>query len=491
FDLIVGDPYTELAQYDFFALVVQYPSSTGEIHTLDEITDFAHQKKALVTVAADLLSLVLLKAPADFDVDIVVGNAYASGDRSSTDTMTNVALTSSSGERDYTRVENLTKLTNDLDQRLVALDGTVNVVFEALQRNIHAYHDSLSQALARMHYKGVQGEQLLEGFIQNVANLSPAQVKSELIEEGAAEVNFETIDAQSVESTETSNQLERDLGTVENVEVYHQDEGDNLAVTLDETIDNIEFSQTQQDSEHTSRTSDLENAISQLEEDSVSKVVSEELEQDIKSDVEVVEQVETKEQVIEREVVKEADAFDTPERMEAVLSELIKSTSPTEEIAVDNSLESSNDDEVDELYASLFDSENLTSSNSPTPPQEVLTPAIDVENIPTSTESLSQSSETQTEKEVVSREVVFEYIPPSTESTTESTDEISESLSLLENNQPSATNLESKPENQALDDNLVKNIESTTQNPQQLNPINPTTTKTYKRTTQAANEDTI
>jgi hypothetical protein len=65
------------------------------------------------------------------------------------------------------QVERLSRLANKLDQKLLALDGTVNVVFEALQGNIHTYHESLSQALAKMHSKGVQGEQLLASFIGN------------------------------------------------------------------------------------------------------------------------------------------------------------------------------------------------------------------------------------------------------------------------------------------------------------------------------------
>ncbi|NDJ24148.1 hypothetical protein GS682_21365 [Nostoc sp. B(2019)] len=66
------------------------------------------------------------------------------------------------------RVERLTQLSRELDQRLLSLDGTVNVVFEALQRNINTYHESLSQALARMHSKGVQGEQLMASFLNNL-----------------------------------------------------------------------------------------------------------------------------------------------------------------------------------------------------------------------------------------------------------------------------------------------------------------------------------
>ncbi|MEH1896899.1 MAG: hypothetical protein V7K94_16680 [Nostoc sp.] len=66
------------------------------------------------------------------------------------------------------RVEQLTQLARELDQRLLSLDGTVNVVFEALQRNINTYYESLSQALARMHSKGMQGEQMVASFLNNL-----------------------------------------------------------------------------------------------------------------------------------------------------------------------------------------------------------------------------------------------------------------------------------------------------------------------------------
>lgn len=64
--------------------------------------------------------------------------------------------------------DRLTHLTRELDQRLLSLDGTVNFVFEALQRNINTYHESLSQGLARMHSTGVQGQQLMANFVNNL-----------------------------------------------------------------------------------------------------------------------------------------------------------------------------------------------------------------------------------------------------------------------------------------------------------------------------------
>ncbi|MBD2300226.1 hypothetical protein [Nostoc sp. FACHB-190] len=65
------------------------------------------------------------------------------------------------------QLEQLNQFATKLDQRLLSLDGTVNVVFDALQRNITTYQESLSQALARMHSTGLQSEQLLVSFLNN------------------------------------------------------------------------------------------------------------------------------------------------------------------------------------------------------------------------------------------------------------------------------------------------------------------------------------
>ncbi|MEH2070907.1 MAG: hypothetical protein V7K47_22565 [Nostoc sp.] len=77
------------------------------------------------------------------------------------------------------RVEQLSQLAQDLDRRLLSLDGTVNVVFEALQHNINTYYESLSQALARMHSKGIQGEQLIASFLNNLTQYLQQQSPTE------------------------------------------------------------------------------------------------------------------------------------------------------------------------------------------------------------------------------------------------------------------------------------------------------------------------
>ncbi|OAI14223.1 glycine dehydrogenase (aminomethyl-transferring) [Methylomonas lenta] len=79
YQVLVVDPYSDLEQHDFFALILQYPGSQGEVRDLTDCVALAHRKQALVTVAADLLGLVLLKPPSAFDVDIVVGSAQRFG----------------------------------------------------------------------------------------------------------------------------------------------------------------------------------------------------------------------------------------------------------------------------------------------------------------------------------------------------------------------------------------------------------------------------
>jgi len=68
-----------MADGDYFAVLAQYPSTTGRIHDLGPLADAAHAKGALFICAADPLALVLLKAPGDWGADIVVGTTQRFG----------------------------------------------------------------------------------------------------------------------------------------------------------------------------------------------------------------------------------------------------------------------------------------------------------------------------------------------------------------------------------------------------------------------------
>jgi glycine cleavage system P protein (glycine dehydrogenase) len=73
FDIVVGNPDTDLADQECFGALLQYPGTTGQVRDLTDIIETVHQKNALVTVAADIMSLLLLKAPGAMGADVVVG----------------------------------------------------------------------------------------------------------------------------------------------------------------------------------------------------------------------------------------------------------------------------------------------------------------------------------------------------------------------------------------------------------------------------------
>jgi glycine dehydrogenase len=62
-----------------FGALVQYPNTFGEIHEFEPFIGKAHAAEALVIVAADLLSLTLLRPPGEFGADIVIGSAQRFG----------------------------------------------------------------------------------------------------------------------------------------------------------------------------------------------------------------------------------------------------------------------------------------------------------------------------------------------------------------------------------------------------------------------------
>ncbi|HEY6430747.1 MAG TPA: glycine dehydrogenase (aminomethyl-transferring), partial [Acetobacteraceae bacterium] len=62
-----------------FALVLQYPGSTGAVRDISEEIAAAHEAGALAIVAADPLALALLTSPGEMGADVVVGSAQRFG----------------------------------------------------------------------------------------------------------------------------------------------------------------------------------------------------------------------------------------------------------------------------------------------------------------------------------------------------------------------------------------------------------------------------
>jgi glycine dehydrogenase len=78
FELIVG-PAESLAEHDVFGALLQYPGDSGRVHDLAPLLAAARERNVMTCVAADIMSLVLLKEPGSLGADIVVGNTQRFG----------------------------------------------------------------------------------------------------------------------------------------------------------------------------------------------------------------------------------------------------------------------------------------------------------------------------------------------------------------------------------------------------------------------------
>ncbi|MGB0494903.1 MAG: aminomethyl-transferring glycine dehydrogenase, partial [Kangiellaceae bacterium] len=78
FDLVFGNA-EDAANEDVFGAFIQYTDCTGKVIDLQPIIDALHDHKAIVAVAADIMSLVLLKSPGSCGADIVLGSSQRFG----------------------------------------------------------------------------------------------------------------------------------------------------------------------------------------------------------------------------------------------------------------------------------------------------------------------------------------------------------------------------------------------------------------------------
>ena len=78
-NLVVGDPATDLERADVFGGLLQYPGTTGVVRDLRPAIAVLHTKGALAIVAADLLALTLIASPGDLGADIAIGSAQRFG----------------------------------------------------------------------------------------------------------------------------------------------------------------------------------------------------------------------------------------------------------------------------------------------------------------------------------------------------------------------------------------------------------------------------
>ena len=76
-EIHIGDSMDKDSEY--FGCYYQYPNANGGIADMTEVAQQIHDKNGLFIVGTDLLALTLIKAPGEFDADIVIGSAQRFG----------------------------------------------------------------------------------------------------------------------------------------------------------------------------------------------------------------------------------------------------------------------------------------------------------------------------------------------------------------------------------------------------------------------------
>ena len=76
---VITDFSDGLPEGDLYGVVFAYPAQDGQLRDIEPLIKAAKERKALVTVVADLLALTLLKSPGELGADIAVGNTQRFG----------------------------------------------------------------------------------------------------------------------------------------------------------------------------------------------------------------------------------------------------------------------------------------------------------------------------------------------------------------------------------------------------------------------------
>jgi glycine dehydrogenase len=78
-EVVVGDHETFTMDSSFIGILVQYPAEDGSVLDYRALIEKVHEHGGIAIVAADLLSLALLKPPGEIGADVVLGNSQRFG----------------------------------------------------------------------------------------------------------------------------------------------------------------------------------------------------------------------------------------------------------------------------------------------------------------------------------------------------------------------------------------------------------------------------
>ncbi|WP_206455801.1 aminomethyl-transferring glycine dehydrogenase [Aurantimonas marina] len=75
----IGDPFQDLKPDTVFGAIFQYPGTYGHVRDFTDVIAALHGENAIAVMAADPLSLALLKTPGEMNADIAVGSTQRFG----------------------------------------------------------------------------------------------------------------------------------------------------------------------------------------------------------------------------------------------------------------------------------------------------------------------------------------------------------------------------------------------------------------------------
>ncbi len=78
-ELVEGNYTTATIDNTYFGAILQYPNATGSIEDYTAFIDTVHKAGGYVILVADILSLTVLKSPAELNADVAVGNTQRFG----------------------------------------------------------------------------------------------------------------------------------------------------------------------------------------------------------------------------------------------------------------------------------------------------------------------------------------------------------------------------------------------------------------------------
>ncbi|SFC14789.1 glycine dehydrogenase [Flagellimonas taeanensis] len=78
-ELVIGNHETFDFSSEYYGVLLQYPGKHGQVHDYAPFVEKAKANEIKVAVAADILSLIMLKAPGEWGVDVVVGTTQRFG----------------------------------------------------------------------------------------------------------------------------------------------------------------------------------------------------------------------------------------------------------------------------------------------------------------------------------------------------------------------------------------------------------------------------